>query len=478
MSYRSAAVAAVAAVSVVASGAAVTLADRSPTALPTTHRSPGVVARLVAPAQATLACPAAPSVGETVTSLFAVSPVSKLSRAPGGSLDLVPLGPTTRAVVKGVTEVGRQLHRTLRPEDPPALLVSASGGFAPGAAAAASSVLSSRRSSGLAATSCGPGANDWWFSAVDTSVGARSRLFLSNPTPAVAVVDLALFGPRGAIEREGQRGIAIAPLSQWRINLARFAPGVGTLTVNARAVRGSIGAAVLTTKLRGISTAGSEWVAPSAGPSNDLVINAAPQGKQQRLVLTNTSSREALAHVRVFDASGTFTATALGDLRIDPGGVVTTDLAAITNGATTGIRVAGNVPLTGAITTKTSGRAEDFTVSTSSEPITDPAVVWLLPDAEVSLLLTTPKPAGGSVRVASYDAAGTRVRSQIVTVRGEATTRWEPQKPEDTAYLVLSVRTGTGIRGMANYRSADGTASVPVVSGVWSIQRPTVLPGP
>lgn len=475
MSYRSAAVAVVA---VVASGAALALADRSPTVLPTTHPSAAAAARLVAPAEATLACPAAPAVGETVTSVFAVSPAGKLSRAPGGSLDLMPLGPTKRPVVERVTEVGSQLHRKLRPGDPSALLVSASGGSAPGTAAAASSVLSSRRSSGLAVTSCGPGANDWWFSAVDTSVGAKSRLVLSNPTPAVAVVDLALYGSSGPIAREGQRGIAVAPLSARHINLARFAPGVGALTVNARAVRGSIVAAVLTRKLRGISPVGSEWVAPSAGPSNDLVINAAPQGKQQRLVLTNTSSREALAHVRVFDASGTFTATALGNLRIDPGGVVTTDLAAITNGATTGIRVAGNVPLTGAITTKTSGRAEDFTVSTSSEAITDPAVVWLLPDAEVSLLLTTPKPAGGSVRVASYDAAGTRVRSQIVTVRGEATTRWEPQEPQATAYLVLSVRAGTGIRSMANYRSADGTASVPVVSGVWSIQRPAVLPAP
>lgn len=475
MSYRAVAVAVVA---VVASGAAVTLADRSPTASPT-PRSAEAVARVVAPGDATLACPAAPAVGETVTSVFAVSPPSKRSTPPGGSLDLAPLRPTNRPVVKRVTETGQPLHRTLRPGDAPALLVSASGRLAPGATAAASSVLSSRRSSGLAATSCGPGANDWWFSAVDTSVGVKSRLVLSNPTPAVAVVDLSLFGPGGPIERDGQRGIAVAPLSQHRINLARFAPGVGALTVNARAVRGSIVTAVLTRKLRGISPAGSEWVAPSASPSNDLVINPVPQsGGQSRLVLTNTSAREALAHVRVFDTNATFTPTALAEIRIDPGATVVTDLTANTRGGAAGVRVAGNVPLTGAITTATSGRAVDFTVSTSSPAITDPAVVHVLPDTELSLLLTTPEPTGGSVRVVGYDAAGARISSQVITVSGAAATEWEASKPADAAYVVVSVRTGEGIRGMATYRGAEGGASVPVLSGVWSIRRPAVSPAP
>ncbi len=358
-----------------------------------------------------------------------------------------------------------------------------------------SSVLSSVKTSGLAASACGAAANDWWFSAVDTSVGARSRLVLSNPTRAVAVVDLALFGYNGPIEPAGARGITVAPFSERTLDLSRFAPGSDALTVNAHASRGSVVAAVLTTKRRRVSAVGSEWLAPSAGPSTSVVINPAPpleanasrrdgdapepssEGKQ-RLVLTNTSRREALVHVRVFDASGTFTPTQLADVRIRPGSVVVEDLLPITQGVAAGVRVSSNVPVTGAVTTITSDPAEDFTVSTASAALTDPAVVPLLPDSDLTLLLTTPDPIGGSLRVATFNDVGTRLRNQVVNVKGAAATVWEPPEGRNLAYLVVSVRAGEAITGMASYRSPDGITSVPLRSGIWSITRPAVAPVP
>ncbi len=493
MSYRSAAVAVVA---VLASASAVTVADRSSTTLPPAQR---LTAEQVPPGATALTCPPPPSGADTVTSLFAVSPAGGPQSSAPGALDLAPLRLPPRPMLSSVTTAGEPLQRALKPGTA-GLLVGASGELAPGVSAVVSSVLASLKTSGLAASACGAAANDWWFSAVDTSVGARSRLVLSNPTRAVAVVDLALFGYNGPIEPAGARGITVAPFSERTLDLSRFAPGSDALTVNAHASRGAVVAAVLTTKRRRVSAAGSEWIAPSAGPATQVVINPTPplqaeapgggrdqpggaadvppQDGKQRLVLTNTSRREALVHVRVFDASGTFTPTQLADVRIRPGSVVVEDLLPITQGLAAGIRMNSNVPVTGAVTTITADPTEDFTVSTASEALTDPAVVPLLSDSDLTLLLTTPDPIGGSVRVATFNDAGTRLRNQVVNVKGAAVTVWEP--PEDTkpGYLVLSRRAGEAISGMASYRSPDGITSVPLRSGVWSITRPAVAPVP
>lgn len=491
MSYRSAAVAVVA---VLASASAVTLADRSPTTLPPTQRP--TVDRLPA-SNTALACPPPPRGADTVTSVIAVSPAGNQQRA--GRLDLGPLKRPPRPTLSRVTAAGERLQRVVRPGIG-GLFVAASRGLAPGASAVVSSVLASTKTSGLAASTCAAASNDWWFSAVDTSVGATSRLVLSNPTRAVAVVDLALFGYNGPIEPAGARGITVPPYSQRILDLSRFAPGSDALTVNAHASRGSVVAAVLTTKRRRVEVAGSEWIAPSIGPAAHVVINPAPPLEpgtrdgnaaasgngaaapsaeaKQRLVLTNTSSRQALVHVRVFDPSGTFTPTQLADVRIKPGSVVVEDLLPIAQGEAAGVRLRANVAVTGAVTTIMPEPTEDFTVSTSSEALTDPAVVPLLTDADLGLLLTTPDPVGGSVRVETFDAAGTRLRNEVVTVKGAAVTIWQPPKTGDPAYLVISVRAGEAITGIASYRSSDGITSVPVNSGLWSITRPAVAPVP
>lgn len=472
MSYRSVVVALLA---VVTSGAAVTFAHHSTTELPSVSRS----AQQVPPTAAALVCPPAQTGGKSRTSVFAVSPSSELSRGSAGALQLAPLRTATPPVTGRITSAGHPLRRSLKAANGADWSVSAAGGLAPGVSAAESSVLSSRRTSGLAMAACGSAANGWWFSAVDTSVGATSKLVLANPTPAVAVVDLALFGPRGRVQPLGARGLAIAARSSRSIELAALAPGADALTVNVRASRGSVAAAVLTTKLHGISPVGSDWISPSAAPSTDVVVNPAPRtAGQQRLVLTNTTTREALAHVRVFDVTGTFTPTQLEDVRIEPGAVVVKDLSPITNGGAAGVRVTANVAVAAALTTAEPGESADFTLSTSSAPITDPAVVPLFRGAELSLLLTTAKGAGGSVRVEGYDSAGEQVARHLVNLKGAATTVWETSNRSNAAYLVLGARASAGIQGVAYYRSTDGIASLPVISGVWSIQRPGVLPAP
>lgn len=493
MSYKSAAVAVVA---VLASASAVAVADRSPTSLPRTQLPS---AEQAPPRETVLACPPPPPGADTATSVFAVSPAGKRANPAAGSIELAPLRRPPRPTLSTGTAAGRPLQRAAKPGDP-ALLISASGELARGASAAVFSVLDSNKTSGLAATSCGSASNDWWFSAVDTSVGATSRLVLSNPTRAVSVVDLAMFGYNGPIAPAGARGITVAPFSERSLDLSRFAPGSSGLTVNAHASRGSVVAAVLTTKRRRVTVAGSEWVSPSAGPRNQVVINPAPpmeadtpgggrnapggagnappsDGKQ-RLVLTNTSGRQALAHVRVFDSSGTFTPTELADVRIEPGSVVAEDLVPITQGQAAGVLVTSNVAVTGAITTTTSADTRDFTVSTSSEALTAPAVAPLLADSDLTLLLTTPDPVGGSLRVETFNGSGARVRNQAINVKGAAATVWEPPEGDDLSYLVLSPRAGEDISGAAFYRSADGITSLPVRSGVWSITRPAVVPVP
>ena len=102
--------------------------------------------------------------------------------------------------------------------------VVAGGALAPGVSAAQLSTYSTERVTGMAAAPCVLPQSDWWFQAVDTSVGVTSILVLTNPSPAVSVVDLRFLGPDGRVDALGASGIAVAPRSQLVLGLARFAP--------------------------------------------------------------------------------------------------------------------------------------------------------------------------------------------------------------------------------------------------------------
>src|SRR5262245_30255162 len=141
---------------------------------------------------ATLSCPETSVSRGVSTSVLAVSP-STGAGAGSGALAVQALTPDrpTRTQRVGTSEDrGVPVSAELDADARLAVTVDAAGGLAPGAFGAQQTVADHREDVGIAVARCEPTADDWWFTGADTSVGSTSRLVLTNPAPAVSVVDL------------------------------------------------------------------------------------------------------------------------------------------------------------------------------------------------------------------------------------------------------------------------------------------------
>jgi Family of unknown function (DUF5719) len=421
-----------------------------------------------------LGCPQLPSRADTT--LLAAAPGSSTGSRRGA---LWVQSMSARAGAHHVAERARRglLRHVPARSDGKALVVSASGGLAPGTAAALASTATERKLTGLSAGWCDAPAQSWWFSGVDTGVGSTSRLILTNPSSAPAVIDLALYGRRGVVDAAGTQGIAVPGRSQRSIDLAGFAPGVDALTLHIAAVRGTVSAAVRTFQLSGRTPVGSDWVAPAAAPTTSLVVGPAVASKgRQRLVLANPGLREALAAISIYDLTGAFTPTRLTKIRVSPGAVVATDVTNILAGQAAAVSVTSNVALSAALTTTERRPSPDFTTVGTTQLLTAPAAVPLVPSTRVQLLLSTASRTGSRVRVDIVRADGERVRTVRIDVSGRTTTVWTPSRRGDGGYLVVRPQRGPAVHAIAWFTNRDGVAALPVVPGQWSLRLPVVQP--
>jgi len=314
---------------------------------------------------------------------------------------------------------------------------------------------------------------------VNTNVGATARLVLSNPTPAVAVVDLVFYGPKGLVHAVGARGIPVGPNSRKSVDLARFAPGLDAVTLEVRSTRGRVAAAVDVARLEGATPGGYEWLAPSQAPSEDVLVNAGDSGAgDQRLVVTNTTGRQLLVSADVLDAGGPFTPKGLSQVRIKPGHTFVKDVSAITGSAATALHLTSGGSFTAALISESSGPKVEFSASSDSPPLVDPAVVPLFDGLRVTLAFATVEAGGGAVEIRAYDDQGTEVgRAGRVPIKSGTTRLWPGPVPPRAAYLVVSVSDGSAVQGTAAYHSPQGQSAIPLLSGVWTVTRPAVRPG-
>ncbi|MDP9318768.1 MAG: DUF5719 family protein, partial [Actinomycetota bacterium] len=317
----------------------------------------------------------------------------------------------------------------------------------------------------------------WWFSGVDTSVGTSTGLVLSNPSPAVAVVDLHILGPVGVVDAAGANGIAIAPRSRVVLDLARFAPGRAALTLHVAATRGTVTAALSTTRLDGITPTGADWLPASAAPTTSVVVDAGVGGVgRQSLVITNVGTRQQVVAVRILDKSGAYTSTALTDLQVPPESVVVKDVTAILKKHPTAIQLSAAGPLTGALVSEQVGGPRDYAVSAVSDVLSTSAVVPVVNATKLTLAFATSSPTPERVRIRGVMNLGVQAGARTVTVTGAATTTWTPPPGWGAAYLVITVPRGSDLHAVASYVGARGLAQLPVLSGRRTVFRPVVLP--
>jgi hypothetical protein len=463
---------AVVSLAVVVSAGAVAYAGRPAGALPTEAGQ----ARTVPVSTVALSCPGGQRDRQASTRVVAVSPGQR-SGGSTGTLAVVPLEraagpPLARSHVRGSI-----VSVPLAPQQPP-VVVEGTGSLATGVTAGQWSRRGgSGHTSGSDATWCQQPDTEWWFAGADTSAGNTSSLVLSNPSTAVAVVDLALYDTDGKVLSPAGRGIAVAPMSRRSLDLSHFAPGQPALTVNVHAEQGEVAAAVYSARGPAAHPIGSEWVPASAVPSRRVLVDPASPGRaDQRLVITNPTAGEALVQAGVLDTSGQFTPVGFTDIRIPPGEVKVLDLGSVTHGSTAAVRLSSSSPVLAAtITYRRHGPARDYAVAAAGHQIDDPAVVPVVAPARLSLSFVTSTPAGASASIATYDAQGRRLSNDRVQVAGRVVTTWRLPRGTSAAYVVVT-NTGhaPGLQGVADYVMPGAVLALPVLSGLYTVARPAV----
>lgn len=423
---------------------------------------------------ATLSCPGAAAGAGAQTAVFAVGPGGPRPASGGSRLRLADSTSSLAATADvGVPLVARLDDGAGRS----GVRVTARGALAPGVAAAQLSSYTARTAAGIAASWCLSPRDEWWFSGVDTSVGTTTGLVLSNPSRAVAVVDLHILGATGPVDAAGANGIAVAPRSRVLLDLARYAPGRAAITLHVAATRGTVAAAVSTTRLDGITPVGAEWLPSSAAPATSVVVGAGAAGLgRQSLVVTNTGTRQQLVTVRILDADGAFTSTALPELQVPPESVVVEDVSAILQRQSTAVQLSAHGPVTGSLVSEQVDSPHDYAVSTTSAPLSTPAVVPDVQQTELTLAFATASPAPERVEIRGVGPSGRRTGAETLVVSGTSTTAWAPPPAWEAAYLLVIVRPGSDVQAVASYRGERGVAQLPVLSGRLTVTRPAVLP--
>jgi hypothetical protein len=451
-------------------------------------------AQVVATAAAALACPESPQTDHTATTVVAVTPVAApadMSAAADsdagasldpGSLSIRALGGSSDPIDQ-TSAVGEPLVHELSTSQQPSVVVDGVAGMAPGASAFQYSEEDGKNHSGRSVSSCGEGSDDWWFNGADTAVGSTSRLVVTNTTPSLAVADIVLYGPKGPIETVGQRGIALAPDSRVSLDLARFAPDLDALTVNVHATAGLVTAAVETTRVDGVTPAGSEWLPPSSAPATDVVVDpAVDNAASQNLQIVNPDDVGALVQVQVVEDGGPFVPSGLDSVRVDPGSVKTIPLGKVTHNGAAAVRLTSSIAVTGAVVSIAKGDA-DYAVSAPSALLADSAVVPVFPDVDYGLGFTgVSQQSTGRFAITGFDASGDEVFADSVTVDGLRTASWTPpdagsnKGSKQPVYLVVTPKLDTDVQAIAAYSDKDGVATLPLAPGVFTVTRPSVAP--
>lgn len=467
------------AVAVVGAGASVVLAGNDTGQIVGPTRTPDVVTAT----GATLSCPESPRTKQTETSLLAVTPLApddEASTSDQGAGDVSVLAKDEPVVLEELASRGTPIALDLTPADRPATVVRASEAYAPGLAAAQWSTARKDAGNGLAASLCQPAAEEWNFAGVSTAVGATSRLVVTNPTPAVAVFDLTFFGPEGKVDAIGARGLALAPQSRESYDLAQFAPGVEAMALSLSVDSGRVVAAVHTDLVEGNEAFGSEWLPAGQPPATEVLVNAGfANGTDQQLQIANPTDRQALVQVQIVAGDGPFAPTKMKDLQIEPFSVHRERLTELLDKEESAVHISSTTPVTAAIVDE-SAEVEDFAVSGSSPAIDGAAVVAMIPDADLTLALSSQEREGGEVEVVGYADDGSSVDRSSINFKGFRTKTWEPteQMAKKASYLVVSMPEPIEVHGVAQYDGPAGLTSLPIVSGVYTLSKPDVAPAP
>ncbi|EDY44353.2 DUF5719 family protein [Streptomyces sp. SPB074] len=212
----------------------------------------------------------------------------------------------------------------------PSLVGEASGPLAPGWTVQQTTLVDAGADRALRGISCGAPDTDFWLPGVDTSKERSDYVHLTNPDDTAAVVDIALYGPKGELRSEVGEGIQIPPLSTVPVLLSTLSGSPESdLTAHVTATTGRISAAVDA----GTRDAGGDWLVPAADPAPRLVLPGIPDDATKlRLVAFAPGTDDASLKVQFARKSSTIVPAGHENLLVKSGMTASLDLSGITHG--------------------------------------------------------------------------------------------------------------------------------------------------
>lgn len=114
---------------------------------------------------------------------------------------------------------------------------------------------------GLAAVTCTRAATEHWLVGGATTLGASSRLVLSNPADAPTEVTITVYGPLGVLN--DTLVLPVAALSREDVLIEGLAPQLSAIAVRVVASGPGVVAVLQDSRLSGFQPAGTDWVAAS-----------------------------------------------------------------------------------------------------------------------------------------------------------------------------------------------------------------------
>lgn len=225
----------------------------------------------------------------------------------------------------GRTEV-RTGTETLKPGKPvdvvPDRVTTVGEGSAPvevsGHDAAAPGLVAGRGGA-TAPAECRPPAFDEWFVGLGAAARSSSELELVNPDGGRAIVDIALYGPRGPVKSEDLRGITVGPHQVTRIDLSKTIPRRVDLAAHVMVTQGR----VVTTFRHTIDELGqgavtTDYRLSQPAPQTENLLLGVPATGARRMFVMNPGEDELRAQVQVVTKDATFTPEGAKDIVVPP----------------------------------------------------------------------------------------------------------------------------------------------------------------
>lgn len=330
---------------------------------------------------------------------------------------------------------GTPVTDTVNRSDAPALAGSADGPFAPGWTVQQTTEIAAGSGRGLHGTTCQAPDTDFWFPGAGTAEGRQDFVHLTNPDDTAAVVDLELYGKKGAIESEAGRGLTVPPHASLPVLLSTLTEKpVADLSVHAVVRTGRVSAQIQSVEEEG----GGDWL-PSAGvPRPTAVIPGIPaDSRSVRLVVHAPGDSDADLKVRVATPAGTITPAGVETLHVKAGMTTAVELDKLARGAAASLVLTptesgDDTPV---VASARVTRGKDGKQETAFIPATMPvekratAAGARGEGALLSLLALDEK---AKVRVtASAGSDGGKPRSKTYIVKPGTTTDVEPPRPAD-----------------------------------------------